>query len=389
VALLASLPPPAYSKWIVYLPQIRYDFIMTSAIALTIATLIPLVFLYLVYNRDMYHTGEFHFIFYCIAWGGVAYFLAYLVNGTLVNNKIVSEDFLVRFSAPLAEETLKGLFLFYLVRRPKFTYFVDGAIYGFACGIGFAIFENYEYVLGNSSIAISLAISRVLSTNLIHATGSALIGISLGVWRLESSRLRFLYPIGGWLFALIIHSTFNNIVSDDTILILAFILSFIGIGMIVFAIFRGLKEEKSWIEEKLGMTDRVTSNEAAIVQRLNKVSDILTPLAQRFGPQKASQIEQFLLMQARLGILRKTVEKLQDEKMRLAAQNQIEELRIKMDEARRAVGAYCMLYLRNIFPENQSPIYDLLEQRLAFTDKSLAGTGLWKTLDQRVKPTNQ
>ena len=156
---------------------------MTSAIALTIATLIPLAFLYAVYALDMYRTGAFRYVLYCILWGGAAYFLAYLINDTLVNNNLVSEDFLVRFSAPLAEETLKGLFLLYLIRRPNFTYFVDGAIYGFSCGIGFAIFENYEYVLGNPSTAVALAISRVLSTNLIHATGSALIGISLGIWR--------------------------------------------------------------------------------------------------------------------------------------------------------------------------------------------------------------
>ena len=362
---------------------------MTSAIALTIATLIPLLFLYAVYALDMYHTGAFPFILFCIAWGGIAYYLAYYINDALINNNLVNEDFLIRYAAPFVEETLKGLFLLYLIRRPNFTYFVDGAIYGFACGIGFAIFENFEYVLGNPDIAVSLAISRVLSTNLIHATGSALIGISLGIWRLEKSWLRILFPLGGWVCAFATHSTFNNIVSDDTVLILAFILSFVGIGIIIFAVFRGLREEKSWIEEKLGMTDGVTSGEAAIVQRLNKVNDILTPLAQRFGPQKASQIEQFLLMQARLGILRKTVEKLQDDKMRIAAENQIRELRIKMDESRRAVGAYCMLYLRNIFPENQSPVYDLLQQRLASTDKSLAGTGLWQTLDERLKPNNQ
>ncbi|HUH95794.1 MAG TPA: PrsW family glutamic-type intramembrane protease, partial [Anaerolineales bacterium] len=369
--------------------QIRYDFSMTSMIALTIATLIPLVFLYAVYVLDMYHTGAFRSILYCLAWGGVAYFLAVLVNDTLVNNNLVREDVLVRFTAPFVEETLKGLFLLYLIRRPSFTYFVDGAIYGFACGIGFAIFENYEYVLGNPSSAVALAISRVLSTNLIHATGSALIGISLGIWRLEKSRFRFLLPLGGWLLALAMHSTFNNIVSDNNVLIFAFGLSFMGIGAIVVAIFRGLKEEKSWIEEELGMADRVTSNEAAIVQRLNKVGDILSPLAERFGSQKASQIERFLLMQARLGILRKTAEKLQEQDLRRATQQQIEQLRQEMDEARRSVGAYCMLYLRNIFPENQSPIYDLLQQRLASTDKNLAGTGLWKTLDQRVKPSNQ
>ena len=362
---------------------------MSSVIALTIATLIPLLFLYIVYNRDLYHTGEFRFILYCIGWGAIAYFLAFLLNSTLVNNKILSEDFLVRFSAPLAEETLKGLLLFYLVRRPKFTYFVDGAIYGFACGIGFAILENYEYVLGNSSMAIALAVSRVLSTNLIHATGSALIGISLGMWRLEGSRFRSLYPLGGWLLAFAIHSTFNNIVSDDTALIFAFILSFIGIGIIIFAILQGLKEEKVWIEEKLGMSDGVTSNETAIIKRIDKLGDILAPIAQHFGPQKASQVEQFLFMQARLGIQKKTVEKLQDEKLRLATQKQIEELRAQMNEIRRAVGAYCMLYLRNIYPEDTSPIYDLLQERLAATDKSLAGTGIWKNLDQRVRPTDQ
>ena len=359
---------------------------MTSIIALTIATLIPLLFLFIVYNRDTYRLGQFQFILYCIVWGGAAYFLAYLVNSTLVNNYIISENFLIRFLAPLVEETLKGLFLFYLVRLPKFTYFVDGAIYGFACGIGFAIFENFEYVLGNPSIAVSLAISRVLSTNLIHATGSALIGISLGLWRLEKSRLRFLYPLGGWLLAFAMHTAFNNIVSDDTELIFAFILSFIGIGIIIFAILQGLKEEKRWIEEQLGTSDGVTSNETAILQRINKIGDILAPVARHFGAQKASQAEQFLFMQARLGILKKTVEKLQDEKMRRAAQKQVDELRVQMDEIRRAVGAYCMLYLRNIFPEDASPIYVLLQQRLAAADKSQAGTGLWKTLDQRVRP---
>jgi RsiW-degrading membrane proteinase PrsW (M82 family) len=362
---------------------------MTAAIALTIATLIPLVFLYAIYVLNQVKWDTYKFVLYCFAWGCVAYFLAVQVNDALININLFSQDSLIRFGAPIIEEILKGLFLLYLVRRPNFAYFVDGAMYGFACGIGFAIFENYEYVFGNPSVAIALSVSRVLSTNLIHATGSALIGIALGYSRLQRGKLKPLFIAGGLILAIGLHALFNNIVSEGTELLFAFVLSFVGIGFIIFMIYRGLEEEKRWIEEALGMTDRVTSGEAAIVNRLNKMDVILAPIAQHFGPQKASESEQFLLMQARLGLLRKTVEKLQDEKMRAAAEAQIQELRVKIDELRRTVGTYCMIYLRTIFPEDASPIYDILQERLASTDKSLAGTGLWKTLDSRLKPSGQ
>ncbi len=94
-------------------------------------------------------------------------------------------------------------------------------------------------------------------------------------------------------------------------------------------------------------------------------------------------------MQARLGLLRKTVEKLQDEKMRAAAEAQIQELRIKIDGLRRAVGTYCMIYLRSIFPEDASLIYDILQERLAATDKSKAATGIYERHNRPVKQANE
>ena len=73
-------------------------------------------------------------------------------------------------------------------------------------------------------------------------------------------------------------------------------------------------------------------------------------------------MRKFLTVQARLGILRKTVEKLiNDEKMRHAVEAQIETLSAEMNQARRDVGAYCMLYLRNTFLEESGTIYKRLE----------------------------
>lgn len=338
---------------------------MISAIALIIATSIPLGFLYVVYRLDLYKTGNFRNIIICFAWGIVAYEIALFVNPWMRENGLVNEDLMVRFSAPILEEIFKGLILLYLIRRPSFTYFVDGAIYGFAAGIGFAIFENYEYILGSPQTALSLAIARVLSTNLVHATGSGLIGISLGVARFDRSIRRVVTLILGTSLAMGLHMGFNNLVNSPNIDLLLVYAIGTGLGgtiLIGLAIRQGLKEEKRWIMETLGETDGVTVQEKSAVEGLDKLNKILAPLEKRFGVEKANQVKEFLAIQARLGILRKTVEKLNnDEKMRRAVEVQIEDLSIQMNQVRRQVGSYCMLYLRNTFLEETGTLYKRLE----------------------------
>jgi RsiW-degrading membrane proteinase PrsW (M82 family) len=364
---------------------------MISAIALIVAAIIPLGFLYFISRLDFYHQKEnIRFIAMSGIWGILAYFLAARINPALVNAGIFSRDTLVRFVAPVIEEILKGLILLYLIRQPAFRYFLDGAIYGFAAGIGFAIFENFEYVLGHSSVAVTLAISRVLSTNLIHATGSALIGIALGLARFDRSRLyRIPYLLGGLTLAIAIHSGFNNMVNDGVALLFAFAAGLTGAGIIYLAARRGLMDEKSWVHEKIGVTEGVTSGEAAVVQQLENAGDILAPLAERFGAGKAAQCEKFLFMQAQLAIEVKRIEKMQDEKMRLETGTKMNELRAKMDEVRKEVGAYCMLYLRSIFPDDDPTMMTLMQNRIAAAasaNKGEAGTGLWMKLDDRLKP---
>jgi hypothetical protein len=245
------------------------------------------------------------------------------------------------------------------VRRPNFTYFVDGAIYGFAAGIGFAVVENYEYIANLQSAGLGLAISRVLSSNLIHASASALIGIAIGLARFERPLRRLLTMLAGWLVAILLHSVFNHLVISVTGGMLLVYAAGVGLGgaaLIAFIISRGLAEEKQWIEEKLGDADRVTQKEAAIVQKLSGLQDILAPLAERFGSEKAEQIEKFLVIQARLGILRKTLDKLNDDKMRTAVETKWPTCVpkwIKPSLRRQLLH----VVPRNIFPEGSSPLW--------------------------------
>ncbi len=367
---------------------------MVIAIALSIATFIPILFLYIVRALDLYRTGAFRFIFTSFIWGLIAYLIAAQINPAMIKMGLVSQENMVRFSAPVVEEILKGIILIILIRQASFTYFVDGAIYGFAAGIGFAIIENFEYVLGNPETAVIQAVGRVLSTNLMHATGSGIIGIALGIARFDRSTKRILVLLTGLGLAMSIHIAFNNLVTrvnSGLLLLYAAVAGFSGAGFIAYMILRGLKEEKEWIEEKLSEEEGVTAQEATAVQQLSSMQKFLAPVVEKFGAEKASQIEEFLLMQAKLGILRKTLAKFAEsgeENLRQATENQISALRSDMDELRRQVGTYCMLYLRGTFLQESSPLWDrlqgLIEERSQVARKSNAPS-LWGSLDTKIK----
>ncbi len=367
---------------------------MVLFIALTIATLIPLLFLFIVRKMDLYRTGNFNFVLASLAWGLCAYLIAAQINPLMLEMGIVDYNTMVRLSAPILEEILKVIIIIFLVRQASFTYFVDGAVYGFAAGIGFAIIENFEYVAGNPETALIQAIGRVISTNLMHATATGVLGIALGIARLNRSARRNVILLAGLALSMGIHIAFNNLVTrvdSGLLLVYAAVAGFSGIGFIVYTIRRGFKEEQVLIEASLKEEEGITAQEASAVQQVDKMQKYLAPVAQKFGSEKAEQVEKFLLMQAKLGILRKTLARfseLGDEKLRQSTENQINNLRSDMDNLRRQVGSYCMLYLRGTFLQESSPLWgrlqSIIEERAKAPRKSNAPS-LWGNLNNKIK----
>jgi CRP/FNR family cyclic AMP-dependent transcriptional regulator len=352
--------------------------------AIFVATLVPLLFLYIIWALDLYASGSFRTVFICFVWGLVSFALAYGVNTFSLN--FVSYAIFVTVIAPIVEEILKSLVLVYYIRKPDFTYFVDGAIYGFASGIGFSVFENYYYLYGEEA-ALVMTIGRVLSTCLMHGTTSALVGVSLGRFRFQRRAGRILSLVGGLAVAMAFHMTFNWVVATGSgwlLLAIAAGVGFAGAGAVGLIIRQGLREEKAWIEEKLSMAVGVTAGESAVVQRLEDLQEVLEPLAQRFGPERTRQVEEFLVKQAQLGIKRKALEKLTDERLRHETQVQIERLRVEIDAARQIVGVYGMIYLRSIFPQEISPLWGRLEAALSAPPRE-PKMDLWGAVTQQLK----
>ena len=344
---------------------------MQLIIAFLTATAIPLICLGIIYTRNLYSTSQIEIVALCFGWGLASFLIASQVNSFILTEARLDTQTLARYVAPITEEIIKAALLVYLVRRPLFKYFVDGAIYGFAIGIGFAVVENYQYITTYQTGALMVALGRTLSTNLIHATGSAIIGVMLGLGRFQRGvSRRGLFFGAGMVIAILIHTGFNNMVSRISgerwlIYMYAITVGFIGAAFILRLIQLGLKEERSWINEMLGIADKVTKGESRVVLRLAEAGVLLTPIVERFGKQKATQIGRLLAVQAQLGILRKTLQTLPDERMRQDAGKQISDLQDEMALLRNRIGVYPMLYLRSIFPSDNYSVWTRLEAEAA------------------------
>lgn len=346
--------------------------------ALLFGIAIPLIFLYLVRTLDLYASGNFGVVVTCLLWGVAAFGLAYQVNTFVL--RWVTLSLLVTLVAPMSEEVLKSGILVYYVRRTYFTYFVDGAIYGFAAGVGFAVLETLCYVLMHGG-DLGLSLLRSFSTSLMHGSSSALVGVVLGRFRFAGGRTRAVALVMGWGVAMLLHATFNRVLNQPpgfAIQIVAVLIGLTGVLVTVAFICWGLRQERQWLCTTLGLTVGVSTGEAAVVQQLADLDRLLAPVAERFGAQKQQQVATLLRLQARLGLKRKAQELIPVAALRAQLAVEIIDMRREMDELRRAVGVYCMAYVRSILPPTGEPLWAQLETALA--EPRTPTRNLWGTL---------
>lgn len=361
---------------------------MVIYLALGIAFLIPLGFLYFIRTRDLYATGKFNFNLATLIWGITAYFIAAQINPAMIDAGWVTRSQVVRITAPIIEEVLKSLVLIYLVQRADFNYVVDGAIYGFGAGIGFAIIENYEYITGNPEIAMTVAVARVFSTNLIHATGSGVIGAALATQRADRSWKGWLFAIFGYLFSMGFHMGFNTMVSSGTFLIFAIIFGMVGVGVIYATIKRGLSIQKTWFAENLNDINRVTKNEVKALSTMEQIDQLLKPFETQFGAEKKELVKDMLSKQAELGIKTKLLNSASGENQKREIEKVIKNIQSDIASLRSRIGSYCMMFVRTVYMDADIKIWDTINSRIAASSTGQKGGGLFDRASARIKQSS-
>ncbi len=118
---------------------------------------------------------------HALLWGAtVAPFVAVIVN-TYVEKR-ASSNVAAVVSAPIIEETMKGLGVVWAVRRKEVDNVIDGIVFAGWVALGFAVAEDFTYFVraDASGQLFSLFIIRALLTPFSHPLFTAWTGLALG-----------------------------------------------------------------------------------------------------------------------------------------------------------------------------------------------------------------
>ena len=186
------------------------------------------VYLWVPWIVDRYDPEPWWALLMALAWGAIAACgFSALVNtvvdvvATQALGKGAGEVLSACISAPIVEEGTKAMavfFMYYFMRR-EFDGVVDGVIYATFAALGFAAVENILYY-GNAATAeilnhkegafIGTFVVRGILGPWGHPLYTSMTGLGFGIAR-ETNKtwLKWIAPIGGYCFAMFLHSTWN------------------------------------------------------------------------------------------------------------------------------------------------------------------------------------
>lgn len=132
-------------------------------------------------------------------------------------------------TAPLIEESTKGIFLMMMAFTKRFDGVVDGVVYGGAIGLGFGMTENFLYFISyGSTLAswITLVIIRTLFSAVMHCMSQATLGGFIGYAKFKPVIFKVLLFPAGIFIAMFLHFTWNLTVSfnETTLIGMAFMI---------------------------------------------------------------------------------------------------------------------------------------------------------------------
>ena len=198
-------------------------------LTLTLTIGVPLAIILYIVKSDRFPEPT-HLIIKTFFLGVFLCFPAGFLNGfVLFFEPIVGID--LSFMAGFTEEPLKFLaFMLFIKPRSEFNEPMDAIVYGSIISLGFATYENLEYVYllyGDQSLAISIL--RAISAIPLHASCGIIMGYYIGLYIFYGKRMHLIQAI---LIPTIIHAVYNFLASYTGILFFIYL-----VGVIAFAYF--------------------------------------------------------------------------------------------------------------------------------------------------------
>jgi len=218
LCMLAFSAYPNYPVWTT---------IQIVAISLVAAAVLPVILIALTWYADVVDREPFRFIVGMFMWGVLAAFIAFFANSAMLFlfGKSAGMLPLVLISvigsmiiSPVVEEIIKTFGLSIISLHHEFDDALDGLLYGFAIGVGFAMMENWFYFIARVDPMIvgidawvSVILYRSLFNTIAHGCFTGLAGVLLGVLKSRDRFKQYYYIalLPGVFIAILLHIAFN------------------------------------------------------------------------------------------------------------------------------------------------------------------------------------
>ena len=275
------------------------------AVALAISVLPVFLFLGALVLLDSYKLIALRAILLAVAAGAAAGVAGYAVNIWLRPGLGMDLGRYSVFVAPVVEESLKAIYVVWLLRRNKVGFVVDAATYGFAVGTGFAFIENIYYLPLHPNPTIWTWIVRGFGTALMHSGTTAILAMISRTLDKGAKGFRMSSVLPGLAVAVVLHSLYNQFLVAPLLATALIVLVFPYIVMYLFQ--RSERETRSWLG-----TGFDTDQELLRVMRAGQVSDTpvgvyLKGLRSNYPPEVIVDMMCLLRLRAELGIRAKGI----------------------------------------------------------------------------------
>lgn len=212
-----------------------------SAMAIGALFAMPMlvIYLWIPWIIDRYDPEPWWCLLIALSWGGIAACgFSALINtvvhatGNAVGGQAFGEILGASVSAPIVEEFMKGMAVFgiFFFLRRQFDGVVDGVIYATFAALGFAAVENVIYygnaaksemLGGQEGVLAGTFVVRGILAPWGHPLYTSMTGLGFGIAR-ETNKtwLKWLAPVGGYMFAAFLHSVWNTAATLSNALVL-------------------------------------------------------------------------------------------------------------------------------------------------------------------------
>jgi len=207
---------------------------VSTILKIAVSLLPVFVFLSALIFLDSYKLVKLRSVLLAILFGCLVAGLCAVINSWLSGMLLLEFKFFTRYVAPIVEETLKAIFLIYLIRTEKVGFMVDAAILGFAIGAGFATIENIFYLQKIQDANVLVWIVRGFGTAVMQGTTTAIFGMI-------SKNLSDKYSLknvhifwAGLAAAILLHSFYNHFFLPPILITICFV---VGLPLLIVFVF--------------------------------------------------------------------------------------------------------------------------------------------------------